>query len=94
MTTQRPPRPPTARAVELLTWIAGYCDERGYSPTVREMCRAFGWTSPNACMQHLHRLVRCGLLELVPTLCRTARVTEAGRAEIASRVGLDTDSAT
>lgn len=83
MTTARPPRQPTARALEVLGWIAAYHDERGYSPTVREMCEAFSWSSPNSCQQHLERLGRAGLLEVLPARSRTARVTEAGRAALA-----------
>jgi repressor LexA len=76
-------RPPTARGVELLAWIQAYCDTHGFSPTVREMCSAFAWASPNACQCHLQRLGRCGLLEIRPGRSRTVRVTPAGRAVLA-----------
>jgi hypothetical protein len=76
-------RPPTARALELLAWITRYCDRHGYSPTVREMCDAFHWSSPNACQQHLERLTRCGLIDGLEARTRTTRPTAAGRAALA-----------
>ena len=46
-------KPLTPRQVEILTWLAGYIAERGYSPTVRELCLAFRFGSPNGAMSHL-----------------------------------------
>lgn len=80
--TTRHLNPPTARALEILSWIYAYCELHGYSPTVREACDAFGLRSPNAVQQHLDRLQARGLLELVPGTSRTARVTPAGLAAI------------
>ena len=76
--TTRPLNPPTARAVAVLSWIDAYCRLRGYSPTIREICTAFEWRSPNAAALHLERLQLRQLVEAVPSAARTLRVTAAG----------------
>jgi SOS-response transcriptional repressor LexA len=70
--------PPTARALEVLAWIDAYCVRHGYSPTIREICTAFEWRSPNAAALHLERLQLRQLVEAVPSAARTLRVTAAG----------------
>jgi SOS-response transcriptional repressor LexA len=82
-TTTRPIAPPTARALEVLAWIDAYCVRHGYSPTVRDICTAFKWSSPNTAALHLDRLQIRGLVEAVPGTARTLRVTPAGRAALA-----------
>jgi SOS-response transcriptional repressor LexA len=58
----------TARQRELLRFLLCYHGEHGYSPTIREMCRALGVTSTNA--------VAC----LLGALSRKGLVVQAGRA--------------
>lgn len=81
--TTRPLTPPTARALEVLAWIHAYQADRGYAPKIREVCDAFGWSSPNAAALHIARLERRGLLDRVPFQSRTMQVTEAGRQALA-----------
>jgi repressor LexA len=81
--TTRPMTPPTARGLDVLAWLDAYCGRHGYSPTIREICTAFAWASPNTAAQHLERLEARGLVEAVPLAPRTLRVTEAGRQAIA-----------
>jgi repressor LexA len=62
----------------ILRWIATYCEDRGYSPSRRELCLAFRWASPNAAQQHIDALARLGLVAREEFMARTLTVTEAG----------------
>ena len=42
--------------------IAGY--EAGATPSIRQICEAMDWASPNAAHQHIRNMARKGLLEL------------------------------
>jgi hypothetical protein len=49
-----------ARA-SVLTYVL-QCWASGFLPTIREICDEFGWSSPNAAVQHLHALRRAGYI--------------------------------
>lgn len=49
-------------------------EERGFPPSVRELCDELGLSSPSTVHHHLHRLVRQGRITLVPGSPRTLRV--------------------
>lgn len=74
----------TSTRLKILFWIDRYCDENGYSPTLREMCLAFRWSSPNAAQEYCDSLVAVGLVNREPGLARTLRLTKAGRAVLES----------
>ena len=42
--------------------IAGY--EAGATPSIRQICEAMDWASPNAAHQHVRSMANKGLLEL------------------------------
>lgn len=52
----------TDRQREILAGIAGYSLQHGFPPTVRELCTAFGYSSPNAINQQLNALQRKGYI--------------------------------
>jgi repressor LexA len=68
----------TKRQVEILRWIANYINSHGFSPTIREGMKAFGFDSPNGFVCHLQPLARKGLLVWVEGCPRTLRLTPAG----------------
>jgi repressor LexA len=74
----------TSTRLKILFWVHRYCDEKGYSPTLREMCVAFRWSSPNAAQEYCDSLVAVGLIRREPGLSRTLRVTNAGMAVLKS----------
>ena len=80
MTTQtskpRPgePEPLTDRQLEVLTFIGNTVSERGYPPSVREICTAVGLTSPSTVHSHLSSLQRMGYLRRDPTKPRAIEV--------------------
>jgi repressor LexA len=73
MTTTTPIRPLTDRQREIYRWIVGYIATHGYSPTVRELCLAFRFDSPNGAMCHLLPLRKKGYLAWNERQSRTIR---------------------
>ena len=76
MTTTTEPKPLTARQREILRWLSTYIADHGYSPTVRELCLAFKFDSPNGAMCHLLPLRRKGWIDWLDNHSRTIRVKE------------------
>lgn len=66
----------TARQQEILEGIQANILEKGYAPTVRELCARFGIRSTNAITDHLRALKRKGYLEIEPQAHRGLRVKE------------------
>jgi repressor LexA len=75
-TTETTPRPLTERQREILNWLARYIDQHGYSPTLRELCLAFGFASPNGAVCHLVAMQRKGWVTWNERQSRTIRVLE------------------
>jgi repressor LexA len=73
MTTARPIRPITERQREIYRWIVQYIADNGYSPTVRELCLAFGFESVNGAVCHLEPLRKKGYLTWNDRQSRTMR---------------------
>ena len=67
-------RQPTARQLEILTFIERSLRERGYPPSVREIGEAVGLTSPSTVHTHLATLQRLGYLRRDPTKPRAIEV--------------------
>ena len=57
----------TKRQQEIFTYIKRYAAKRGYPPTVRDIGRAIGLTSPSTVHAHLANLEKAGLLRRDPT---------------------------
>jgi len=54
----------TSRQKAILDFIDQNIRERGYPPTLREICKKFSISSTNGARYHLHRLGRMGYLEI------------------------------
>lgn len=65
----------TDKQAEILNYIRTYIHAEGMPPTRAEMAQAFGWKSPNAAEDHLRRLAKKGVLELVPAISRGIRLS-------------------
>ena len=72
MTADTDQKPLTARQREVFDWIAGFVDVHGYSPTVREVAHAYGW-STNGAVCHLRAIRRKGWLTWERHQSRTMR---------------------
>lgn len=71
-------RPLTERQREILAFVTRFYADSGYSMTVRDVCKQFGFSSPNGAVCHLKPLKRRGLIEWLPHQARTIRPTDAG----------------
>lgn len=74
----------TASATKTLQAVSDLIVERGYSPTIREVCNRIGWASPNAAQRHLAFLRVNGLVTWSDYRPRTLCVTEQGNAFLGS----------
>lgn len=66
--------PLTDRQREVLEYIERTVSDRGYPPSVREICAAVGLTSPSTVHSHLSSLQRMGYLRRDPTKPRAIEV--------------------
>jgi repressor LexA len=66
------------RQQEILDLILHTVADRGYPPTVREICDAVGLSSPSTVHSHLSALVRSGYLRRDPTKPRAIEVIDPG----------------
>lgn len=67
----------TPRQREILEFIRACIRERGYGPTVREICTAFQFRSPNGAYCHLRALERKGLIKREPRASRSIQIPDA-----------------
>lgn len=77
MTTTVEHKTLTPRQQEVLSWISGYIDTHGYSPTVREIAHAFKWTI-NGAVCHLRPMRKKGFISWLDGHSRTIRVIGGG----------------
>jgi SOS-response transcriptional repressor LexA len=73
--------PLTARQAEVLAVVARHIRERGYAPTLRELCVAIGTRSTTAVTQHLDAIQRKGYLRRDAVLSRGLVVLGVPEAE-------------
>jgi repressor LexA len=73
-------QPLTDAQAKVYRWIVAYIEERGYSPTVREICRAFKFASPNGANCHLLPLRKKGWISWQERSPRTIRPVEVASA--------------
>ncbi len=79
----------TQRQREIVEFIAHHATEHGYPPTVRDIGRAIGLTSPSTVHGHLAKLERLGLLRRDPTKPRALELLgEAASRAVGRPAGL------
>ena len=78
----------TSRQREILSFIERYSGANGYPPTVRDIGRAIGLTSPSTVHAHLANLERVGAIRRDPTKPRALEVLRGMAARGAARRGL------
>ena len=74
-------RPLTARQLDVLTFIRLYGESYHCPPSLREICTAFGFSSPQAALRHTEALLRKDALSPILAangLSRGWRLTETG----------------
>lgn len=68
-----------SKSKEILQFIYDTVQEKGFPPSVREICSAVGLASTSTVHGHLNRLERRGLLDKASEMPRALHVTKAGR---------------
>ena len=76
----------TARQQEILDFIRDCQREEGRPPTRAEICKAFGFRSPNAAEAHLRALEAKGVITVESGRARGIRLTEARGLPLIGRV--------
>ncbi len=69
----------TPRQREILAFIKRQIREKGYPPSVREICQAVGLSSPSTVHGYLDRLEERGLVRRAPAKPRALEVLDADR---------------
>lgn len=76
----------TRRQQEILRMIRHYIEDSGFPPTRADICRAMGFSSPNAAEEHLRTLERKGAIEMLPGASRGIRLKEGLGIPVVGRV--------
>jgi repressor LexA len=86
--------PLTKRQREVFDFIVAEIRDRGIPPTVREIGKHFGITSPNGVIFHLKVFARKGYIKHLPDIARGIVVVDDPQAELlaAARHLLDDDA--
>lgn len=78
----------TPRQSQILELLGKFTTDHGYPPTVRELCRLAGVSSPDTIQYHLDKLRERGLLEEAKGRSRAAQVTAMERVAMVPLLGL------
>jgi Holliday junction resolvase RusA-like endonuclease len=76
-------KPLTARQAEVLEFVRWYIGKHGFSPTTREIGRAFGFSSPHAAWDHLQALRRKGHIDWIVRQHRSITLLDPAPAPVA-----------
>jgi repressor LexA len=69
----------TERQRQVLTFIEATIRTKRYAPTIRDICKRFGWASSHSAFMHLTALEKMGAITREKGRARTICVTPAGR---------------
>lgn len=72
----------TPSQLRVLTFIVRFTLDKGYPPTLREICRSIGATSTYAAHCFVVKLISLGLLRKEPKVSRGLTVTVEGHAVV------------
>lgn len=71
------------KQMEVFRWIATHHDTLGYMPSVREICRHFGWRGTNSAQSYLKKFRRRGWVTQPTGMARAYAITVDGRKALA-----------
>ena len=63
-----------ATDAQIIAFIRKFCREKGYSPSIREVCENFGYSSPSTIKGRVDKLRDKGLITYIDRMPRTLRV--------------------
>ena len=64
----------TTRQLGVLAFIIDYLDDKGYTPSMRDIADSLGGVSTNAVEGHLKSLEKKGYIACTPRIARSLRV--------------------
>ncbi|GAV23622.1 LexA repressor [Carboxydothermus pertinax] len=67
---------------KILTFIKQYISDKGYPPTIREICQGVGLSSPSTVHHHLRNLEAKGILQRNPTKPRALEILDYNIEEV------------
>jgi len=77
----------TPRQQQILELVRSFASDNGYPPTVRELCRLAGVSSPDTVQYHLDKLREKGLLEEARGRSRAAQIAAEERVALIPVLG-------
>ena len=77
----------TKRQKAVLDCIEEYIAEKGYGPSVRDVCERLGLSSPSTVHVHLHTLEEKGFINRDPLTSRSITLVNPGGTSAASAIG-------
>lgn len=77
----------TATQRSVLDFVRSSIEKRGISPTLREICEHFGWSSLDAARAHVAALKRKGALRITPRVPRGIVLGEQHAHNVAAALG-------
>jgi repressor LexA len=80
-------KPLTPRQIDILRLIEAHLEESGFPPTRAEICKAMGFSSPNAAETHLRALERKGVIEMTSGASRGIRLKHSSHPSTLPVVG-------
>lgn len=83
---------PTARQAEVLAFIQTFKQQHEVAPSIRDLCVRFGWSSTNAASDYVQRLRKLHLLDWLPGVARSWRLTESGKSVAAEYLRLHSET--
>ena len=66
----------TKKQLALLDFLQDFTEEKGYSPSYREIMAGMGLTSVSAVAEHVENLVEKGVLKKVPGAARSLEILD------------------
>lgn len=64
----------TEKQMAVLRWIEAFIEQRGYPPTMMEICQGMGYRTTSHAKHFVDRLVCAGRIERTPKAARGMRV--------------------
>lgn len=72
----------SSRREQILRFIHEFIDERGYAPTVRDICKGCNVSTPSVVQYHLNMLEKQGYIRRDPQVFRSIQLVEKETAEV------------
>mgnify|MGYP000182778294 CR=1 FL=1 len=76
------PRKLTGKQEQILEFVSKQVDEKGYPPSVREICSAVGFKSTSTVHSYLKKLEKNGVIRKEPSKTRALKVVSKNKGSL------------